>query len=501
MQPVNMIFTHPITTSILTHLVLNMHELFYKQSLDLDVNSHEASLDPDGDLGFADSDSEWICDCPLFDEAVTLTEENGAITITIRDDPEKVDRANNSANRRRYHTETCLLRQQQLNSIRSRHNAVKSTYHLGYYRRPRARHLESMAMTFETVSEDQERSQVRTVGTVRGAIFGGMLLGLEVTTPRTGLTRTSSNHSFSGLSLFGAAGWGLGNGMSRNSTLHRSNRQSEPLFSKRSPALASRIGHIRAASTSDGHVQPNLLHPYSTIRILPSPPVRKLPSLPARSGTISSNSSRRRSTITFSDDVSTGPLTASSYGSPVTPMAPTTSRPKLQLDVALAQAQMQRSRKRSRTSLPTVFVAPIDAPPLPNTLPVPRPRRKVKSATRPLPNLPSVLILKPPSLPRSMVVITQQQEQDAAVPSQASQGNEMGPLSQTSLSSAQIRLLPLPPSPGPSTGTPIRRLPTLPQQEEASASSMPDSTARSHSPISNLTVAPDGLTVVGDGTQ
>jgi len=463
-----MIFTHPITTSILTHLVLNMHELFYKQSLaDLDVNSHGALIDPDSDLGLACSDAEWNCDCPpVFDEAETLTEETGAATIgrdaSLRSDPEKAH------NRQRHHTETCQLQQQRLNSIRSRHNAVKSNYHLGYYRRPRARHLESMAMTFETVSEDQERSQVRSVGTVRGAIFGGMLLGLEVVTPGTGLTRTPSNHSSSGLSLFGAAGWGLGGSTSRHSTVRRSNRQSEPLFSKRSPAAASRIGHIRAASTSDGHVQPDLLHPRSSshIRVLPSPPVRKLPSLPAGSGTISSNSSRRRSTITFSDDISTGPLTASSYSSLATPMAPTTSRPKLQLDVALAQLQVQRSRKRSRTSLPTIFIAPIDAPPLPNTLPVPpRSRSRVKSATRPLPNLPSLPILKPLSLPRTKVT-TQSQEQHAVV---SSQDSETEFPSRMVLSSEQIRLLPLPPSP-PSTDTPIRRLPTLPQQEEVSTS-------------------------------
>jgi len=476
MQPVNMILTHPITTSILTRLVLNMHELFYKQSLaDLDVSSHEVPLDPDSDLGLAGSDTEWICDCPIiFDEAETLTEENdGTISrhASIRSDPEKAN------NQQRCHTATCWLRQQRLNSIRSRHNATKSNYYLGYYRRPRARNLESMAMTFETVSEDQERSQVRTVGTVRGAIFGGMLLGLEVTTPGTGLARTPSNHSSSGLSLFGAGGWGLGGSMSRNSTVRRPNRQSEPLFSKRSPAPASRIGHVRAASTSDGHAQPKLLHPSSTIRILPSPPVRKLPSLPARSGTISSNSSRPRSTITFSDDISTGPLTASSYGSLATPMAPTTSRPKLQLDISLAQTQMQRSRKRSRTSLPTVFVAPIDAPPLPNTLPVPpRSRQRVRSTTRPLPSLPSLPILKLPTPPKSKIVTTQSQEQDAAVSSQPNQDNGTESPSETGLSSAQIRLLPLPPSP-PSADTPIRLLPTLPQQEEASDSSMPDSTA------------------------
>jgi hypothetical protein len=473
-----MIFTHPITTSILTHLVLNMHELFYKQSLaDLDVNSHGAPLDPDSDLGLVCSDTEWICDCPpIFDEAETLTEEIGATIIardaSLRSDPEK------AKNRRRCHTGTCQLQQQRLNSIRSRHNAVKSDYHLGYYRRPRARHLESMAMTFGTVSEDQERSQVHSVGTVRGAIFGGMLLGLEVVTPGTGLTRTPSNHSSSGLSLFGAAGWGLGGSTSRHSTVRRSNRQSEPLFSKRSLAPASRIGHIRAASTSDGHVQPNPLHPSSssTIRVLPSPPVRKLPSLPPGSGTISSNSSRRRSTITFSDDISTGPLTASSYSSLATPMAPTTSRPKLQLDVALAQVQVQRSRKRSRTSLPTIFVTPIDAPPLPNTLPVPpRSRLRVKGTTRPLPNLPSLPILRPLSLPRTKTVTTQSQGQHAVVSSQDN-GTEFPSL--VSLSSAQIRLLPLPSSP-PSTDTPIRRLPTLPQQEE---NSMLDIIARSHSP-------------------
>jgi len=497
MQPTNMIFTHPSTTSILTRLVLNMHELFYKQSLaDLEVNSHEAHLDPDSDLGLAGSDTEWACECPLiFDEAETLTEDNSAFTISrdasIRSDPEKAN------NQRRYHTETCRLRQQRLNSIRSRHNAVKSNYHLGYYRRPRARHLESMAMTFETVSEDQERSQIHTVGTVRGAIFGGMLLGVEVTTPGTGLTRTSSNHSTSGLSIFGATGWGFGGSISRNSTVRRSNRQSEPLFAKRSPAPASRIGHIRAASTSDGHAQPNLLHP-SAIRILPSPPVRKLPSLP--SGTISSNS--RRSTITFSDDISTGLLTASSYGSLATPMAPTTSRPKLQLDVVLAQAQMQRSRKRSRTSLPTIFVAPIDAPPLPNTLPVrPRSRQRVKGSTRPLPNLPSLPILKPPSLPRSKPVTTQEQEQDAVASSKPSQDNETEFPSQTALSSAQIRLLPLPLSPPP-TDTPIRLLPTLPQQEEASTSLMPDFTAGNHSPVSILTTSSNGLPAIrGDHTQ
>jgi hypothetical protein len=404
-----------------------MHELFYKQSLaNLDVNSHGAPIDPDSDLGLAGSDTEWICDCPpIFDEAETLTEEIGATTISrdesLRSDPEKANY------RRRYHTETCRLQQQRLNSIRSRHNADKSNYHLGYYRRPRARHLESMAMTFGTVSEDQERSQVRTVGTVRGAIFGGMLLGLEVTTPGTGLTRTPSNHSSSGLSFFGAAGWGLRGSMSRNSTVRRPNRQSEPLFSERSLVPASRIGHIRAASTTDGHAQRSFLHPSSssTIRVLPSPPVRKLPSLPASSGTTSSNSSRRRSAITFSDDISTGPLTASSYSSIPTPMAPTTSRPKLQLDVAFAQAQMQRSRKRSRTSLPTVFVAPIDAPPLPNTLPVPRrSRQRVGSSTRPLPNLPPLPILKPLSLPRTKTVTTQSQEQSQeqhAVPALASQ--------------------------------------------------------------------------------
>ena len=488
-----MIFTHPITTSILTHLVLNMHELFYKQSLaGLDVNSHGAPLDPDTDLGLACSDTEWICNCPpIFDEAETLTEEIGAITIgrdaSLRSDPEKAN------NRRRCHTETCRLQQQRLNSIRSRHNATKSNYHLGYYRRPRAKHLESMAMTFGTVSEDQERSQLRSVGTIRGAIFGGMLLGLEVTTPGMGLTRTPSNHSSSGLSLFGAAGWGLGGSTSRNSTVRRPNRQSEPLFSKRSLAPVSRVGHIRAASTSDGHVQPNLLHPSSnsTIRILPSPPVRKLPSLPAGSGTISSNSSRRRSTITFSDDISTGPLTASSYSSLATPMAPTTSRPKLQLDVALAQAQVQRTRKRSRTSLPTIFVAPIDAPPLPNTLPVPpRSRLRVKGSTRPLPILPSLPILKPLSLPRTKTVTALSQEQHAVVPSQ---DNETESPSRIGLSSAQIRLLPLPPSP-PSTDTPIRRLPTLPQQEEVST---PDVIARSHTPASISTIVSDGITAIG----
>jgi len=495
-----MIFTHPITTSILTHLVLNMHELFYKQSLaDLDVNSHEAPLDPDSDLGLASSDTEWTCECPpIFDEAETLIEENGASTTgrdaSLRSDPEKAN------HRQRYHTETCLLQQQRLNSIRSRHNAAKSNYHLGYYRRPRARHLESIAMTFGTVSDDQERSQLRTVGTVRGAIFGGMLLGVEVTTPGVGLTRTPSNHSSSGLSLFGAAGWGLGGSMSRNSTVRRSNRQSEPLFSKRSPAPASRIGHIRAASTSDGHAQPNLLYPSSrsTIRILPSPPVRKLPSLPASSGTTSSNSSRRRSTITFSDDISTGPLTASSYSSLATPMAPTTSKPRLQLDVALAQVQMQRSRKRSRTSLPTIFVAPIDAPPLPNTLPVPpRSRQRVKSTTRPLPSLPPLPILKPLSLPRARTVTVQSQEQlqeqHAVAPLQ---DNEMEFPLQNGLSSAQVRLLPLPPSP-PSTDTPIPSLPTLPQQEEASTSSIPDVFARSHSPASISTITSDGSTAVG----
>ena len=485
-----MIFTHPITTSILTHLVLNMHELFYRQSLaDLDANSHEAPLDPDSDLGLVGSDTEWICDCPpIFDEAETLTEEIDATTIggvaSLRSDPEKAN------NRQRHHTERCRLRQQRLNSIRSRHNAAKSNYHLGYYRRPRAKHLESMAMTSETVSEDQERSQVRTVGTVRGAIFGGMLLGLEVTTPGTGLTRTSSNHSSSGLSLFGAAGWGLGDSTSCNSTVRRSNRQSDPLISKRSPAPASKIWHIRAASTSDGHVQQNLLHPSSTIRVLPSPPVRKLPSPPAGSGTISSNSSRRRSTITFSDDISTGPLTASSYSSLATPMAPTTSRPKLQLDVVLAQAQVQRSRKRSRTSLPTIFVAPLDAPPLPNTLPVPpRSRSRVKSTTRPLPNLPSLPILKPLSLPRTKTVTTQSQEQHAVV---SLQDNDEVLPSRIGLSSAQIRLLPLPRSP-PLTDTPIRRLPTLPQQEEASP---PDIVARSHSLASISTFASDGITAV-----
>ena len=460
-----------------------MHELFYKQSLaDLDINSHEVPLNPDSDLGVVGSDSEWICDCPvIFDEAETLTEEDGASIsrdASIRSDPEKAN------NRQRCHTETCRLRQQRLNSIRSRHNAVKSNYHLGYYRRPRARNLESIAMTFGTVSEDQERSLDHTVGTVRGAIFGGMLLGLEVTTPGTGLARTPSNHSSSGLSLFGAAGWGLGGNMSRNSTVRRPKRQSEPLFSKRSLAPASRSGHIRAASTSDGHAQPNLLHPSSslTIRVLPSPPVRKLPSLPARSGTISSSSSRPRSTITFSDDISTGPLTASSYGSLPTPMAPTTSRPKLQLDIALAHAQIQRSRKRSRTSLPTVFIAPIDAPPLPNTLPVPpRSRHRVKGTARPLPNLPSLPILKPISLPKSKMVTMQ--EQDGAVSSQPSQNNETVSPLETGLSSAQIRLLPLPPSP-PLADTPIRRLPILQQLEEASTSSTPDSTARRHSPVS-----------------
>ena len=483
MQPVNMIFTHPITISSLTRLVLNMHELFYKQSLaDLDINSHSVLLDPDSDLGLTGSDNEWVCDCPIiFDEEETLTEEDGATIsrdASIRSDPEKAN------NQQRYHTETCRLRQQRLKSIRSRHNAVKSNYHLGYYRRPRARNLESMAMTFGTVSEDQERSQVRTVGTIRGAIFGGMLLGLEVTTPGTGLARTPSNHSSSGLSLFGATGWGFGGSMSRNSTVRRPNRQSEPPFSKRSPAPASRIGHARAASTSDGHAQPNLLLPSSSssIRVLPSPPVRKLPSLPPRSGTLSSNS--RRSTITFSDDASTGPLTASSYGSPPTPMAPTTSRPKLQLDTALAYAQLQRSRKRSRASLPTVFVAPIDAPPLPNTLPVPsRSRHRAKGTNRPLPNLPSLPILKPPSLPKYKIVITQSQEQAAAVSLQPSQDNVTESALETALSSAQIRLLPLPPSP-PSTDTPIRRLPALPQQEEDSPSPVPDSTARSHSPAS-----------------
>lgn len=485
-----MIFTHPITTSILTRLVLNMHELFYKQSLaDLDVNSHEAPLDPDSDLGVVGSNTEWICDCPpIFDEAETLTEEIGATAVghdtSLRSDPEKAN------NRQRCHTETCRLQQQRLNLIISRHNAAKSTYHLGYYRRPRAKHLESMAMTFETMSEDPERSPVRTVGTVRGAIFGGMLLGLEVTTPGPGLTRTSSNHSSSGLSLFGSTGWGLGS-TSRNSTVRRSNRQSEPLFSKRSPAPASRTGHARAASTSDGHVQPNLLHPssISTIRVLPSPPVRKLPSLPAGSGTVSSNSSRRRSTITFSDDISTGPLTASSYSSLATPMAPTTSRPKLQLDVVLAQAQaqaqVQRSRKRSRTSLPTIFVAPIDAPPLPNTLPVPpRSRSRVKGTTRPLPVLPSLPILKPLSLPETKTMTTQSQDQHAVV---CWQDNEAQFPSRIGLSSAQIRLLPLPPTP-PSADTPIRRLPTLPQQEEAST---PDIIVRSHSPASISTIASD----------
>lgn len=476
-----------------------MHELFYKQSLaDLDVNSQEAPLDPDSDLGLTCSDTEWICDCPLiFDKVEDPVEEIGVIPISryasIRSDPEK------ACNRQRHHTEVCRLQQQRLNSIRSRHNGIVSNYHLGYYRRPRARHLESMAMTSEAPSEDQERSQVRTVGTVRGAIFGGMLLGLEVTTPGTGLTRTPSNHSSSGLSLFGAAGWGLGSSTSRNSTVRRSNRQSEPMFSKRSPAPASKIGHIRAASTSDGHAHPNISHPRpgSTIRVLPSPPVRKLPSLPPCSGTISSNSSRRRSIITFSDDVSTGLLSASSYGSLATPMAPTTSRPKLQLDVALAQAQMQRSRKRSRTSLPTVFVAPIDAPPLPNTLPVPpRPRRRVKSSTRPLPNLPSLLILKPPSLPRSKAVTTQSQSQDAVVSPEPIQDNETELPAQIGLTSAQIRLLPLPPSPS-STDTPIRRLPSLPQEDEASISSMLEFSARNHSPVSASTLAFGSLTAVG----
>ena len=67
-----MILTHPITTLVLTHLVLNMHELFYKQSLaDLNVHSHEAPLDPDSDLKLACGDSFP----PMFGEAETLTEE------------------------------------------------------------------------------------------------------------------------------------------------------------------------------------------------------------------------------------------------------------------------------------------------------------------------------------------------------------------------------------------------------------------------------------------
>jgi hypothetical protein len=427
-----MIFTHPITTSILTHLVLNMHELFYKQSLvDLDVNRHEAPLDPDAnELGFAVSDIEWICDCP-FNEAETLTKENGAAIISrdasTSSDPDK---------RRRYHTEMCLLRQQRLNSIRSRHNSTKRDFHMGYYRRPRARHLESITITFETASEDQEGSQIRTFGTVRGAIFEGMLLGLEVTTPGTGLTRTSSNHSSTGLPLFGATGCCLGSSMSRNLNLRQSNRRTEPLFSKRSHTPASGIGSTRASSTSYGHAQPNLLHPSSTIRILPSPPVRKLS---ARSGTISSSSSRRRSTITFSDDISTGPLTGSSYGSLATPMAPTTSRPK----------------------------SAIDAPPLPKTLPVPR--QKIKGAIRPLPNLPSLPVLEPPSLPTTRLV-TQSHEQGAAVSSQLNQADETELLLQIGLSSARVRPLPLPRPPGP---IPIRRLPTLPHEEEALTSPVP----------------------------
>ena len=87
-----MILTHPITTSVLTHLVLNMHKLIYKQSLaDLDVNSHEAPLDPDSDLELACSDIFP----PILDEAETLTEEIGATTIrrdaNLRSGPEKAN--------------------------------------------------------------------------------------------------------------------------------------------------------------------------------------------------------------------------------------------------------------------------------------------------------------------------------------------------------------------------------------------------------------------------